>query len=213
MHEAVSILVILPHRLRCDLNVTSSIAPDAKISLSQDSVSAHSLRAISNLECISARLWGYCASVILAKTLDEDFLIWKTVLESILYSLQSLAILTANSSLYSKSKLRFLIALLRTKSDRRSAWNRSHSERMESVKNGMESTRSVAWNQDRRVREDPLRGMPYTDEPQCHTTPKALIPCQALRSWIKNPRSKERGFFWWPVRESNPCYSRERAVS
>ena len=108
MHDAVSILLILPHRFRCNLNVCSSITPDAKISLSQLSVSAHSLRAISSLECISARLWGYCASVILANTLDEDFFIWKTVLESILYYAQSLTILTANSSLYSKSKLRFI---------------------------------------------------------------------------------------------------------
>ena len=75
MHDAVSILLILPQRLRCDLNVCSSITPDAKISFSQLSVSAHSFLAISSFECMSARLWGYCASVILAKTLDEDFLI------------------------------------------------------------------------------------------------------------------------------------------
>ena len=77
------------------------------MSLSQDSVSAHSFLAISNFECISARLCGYCASEMFAKTLDEDFLIWKTILESILYSLHSFATLTANSSLYSKSILRF----------------------------------------------------------------------------------------------------------
>ena len=46
-----------------------------------------------------------------AKTLDEDFLIWNTVLESILYSEQSLAILTAKSSLYSKSKFFFAIVV------------------------------------------------------------------------------------------------------
>ena len=70
IQDEVSILFILPQRLRSDLKVCSSIAPDAKISLSQDSVSAHSFLAISSLECISARLWGYCASVILANTLD-----------------------------------------------------------------------------------------------------------------------------------------------
>ena len=45
MHDAVSILLILPQRFRWDLNVSSSITKDAKISLSQLSVSAHSLRA------------------------------------------------------------------------------------------------------------------------------------------------------------------------
>ena len=75
MHDAVRSLLILPQRFRCNLKVSSSIAPDAKISLSQDSVSAHSFLAISSFECISARLCGYCASVILANTLDDDFFI------------------------------------------------------------------------------------------------------------------------------------------
>ena len=73
IHDAVSILLILPQRLRCDLNVASSIAPDAKISFSQLSASAHSLRAISSFECISARLCGYCASVMFAKHLTRIF--------------------------------------------------------------------------------------------------------------------------------------------
>ena len=142
IHDAVSILLILPHKLRYDLNVGSSIAPDARMSLSQLSVSAHSFRAISNLECISARLCGYCASVMFAKTLEEDFFIWKTVLESILYSVQRLAILIANSSPYSKSKLRFISIPFRTKSRQSRVWNRSHSERMESATCcGMESSR------------------------------------------------------------------------
>ena len=78
--------------------------PEEYINLSQLSVSMHSLRAISNFESISARLWGYCASDMLANTLDEDFLIWYTVLESILYSLQSFAISQANCSEYSSNK-------------------------------------------------------------------------------------------------------------
>lgn len=56
MHDAVSILRILPQRLRCRLKVLSSILPEEKINLSQLSVSAHSFRAISNLDSISARL-------------------------------------------------------------------------------------------------------------------------------------------------------------
>ena len=44
------------NRLRCALKVGSSITPEAKTNFNQPSVSAHSLRAISNLECISARL-------------------------------------------------------------------------------------------------------------------------------------------------------------
>ena len=104
MHEDVNILRILPQRLRYFLNDSSFMLPEEYINLSQLSVSMHSLRAISNFESISARLWGYCASDMLAKTLDEDFLIWYTVLESILYSLQSIAISQANCSEYSSNK-------------------------------------------------------------------------------------------------------------
>ena len=64
--EEVSNLVILPHKLRYSLKVCSSIHPVLKSNLSQLSVSAHSLRAILNFESISARLWGYCASLIFA---------------------------------------------------------------------------------------------------------------------------------------------------
>ena len=99
------------------------MAPEAKINFNQLSVSTHSFRAISNFECISARLCGYWASVMFAKTLDEDFFIWKTVLESILYSEQSFAILIANSSLYSNSKFRFIFTPFRTKSRQSREWN------------------------------------------------------------------------------------------
>jgi hypothetical protein len=75
IHEDVNIRRILPQRLRYFLKVSSSMLLEEKINLSQLSVSIHSLRAISNFESISARLWGYCASEMFAKTLDEDFLI------------------------------------------------------------------------------------------------------------------------------------------
>jgi hypothetical protein len=45
------------------------------------------------------------------------------VLESILYSEQSFAILIANSSLYSNSKFRFIFTPLRTKSRQSREWN------------------------------------------------------------------------------------------
>ena len=99
------------------------MAPEAKINFNQLSVSAHSFQAISNFECISARLCGYWASVMFAKTLDEDFFIWKTVLESISYSEQSFAISIANSSLYSNSKFRFIFTPLRTNSRQSREWN------------------------------------------------------------------------------------------
>ena len=104
IQEDVNILRTLPQRLRYFLKVSSSMLPDEKINLSQLSVSIHSLRAISNFESISARLWGYCASETFAKTLDEDFLIWYEVLESILLLLQSAAISQANFSEYSNNK-------------------------------------------------------------------------------------------------------------
>jgi len=68
--DEVSILLILPQRLRSDLKVSSSIISASNISLSQLSVSTHSLRAILNFESISARLCGYCASAMFAKTLE-----------------------------------------------------------------------------------------------------------------------------------------------
>ena len=108
--ELVSILLILPQRFLCFLKVSSFIASVEKRSFSQLSVSAHSLRAISNFECISARLCGYCASLILAYTLEEDFLIWNTTLESNLFSLHSFTMLTANCSLYSISKFFFILS-------------------------------------------------------------------------------------------------------
>ena len=51
------------------------------------------------------------------------------------------------------------------KSRRSRVWNRSFTSAWNLALASMESTRSVAWNQDRRVREDPLRGMPYTGKP------------------------------------------------
>ena len=52
----------------------------------------------------SARLWGYCASVMLANTLDEDLRSWKTVLELPLIDLQSISHFVASSSEYSSNK-------------------------------------------------------------------------------------------------------------
>lgn len=56
IHEEVNILLILPHKFLCFLNVFSSIFPDENISFNQLSVSIHSFLAISNFESISARL-------------------------------------------------------------------------------------------------------------------------------------------------------------
>ena len=104
IHDEVSILCILPQRLRYVLKVASSITFVLKSNLSQLSVSAHSFLAILNLESISARLWGYCASVILANTLDEDLRSWKTVLELPLIDLQSSSHFVASSSECSSNK-------------------------------------------------------------------------------------------------------------
>lgn len=72
MQDAVSIRRILPHKLRYFLNISSLICPVENKSFNQLSVSKHSFLAIFNFESISGRLWGYCVSVIFAKTLDED---------------------------------------------------------------------------------------------------------------------------------------------
>ena len=56
IHEDVNILRILPQRLRCFLNVFSSIASEEYKSFSQLSVSIHSFRAILNFESISGKL-------------------------------------------------------------------------------------------------------------------------------------------------------------
>ena len=71
MQDEVNILCILPQRFLYFLNVISSIAFAEYKSFNQLSVSTHSFRAILNFESISGRLWGYCASVILANTLEE----------------------------------------------------------------------------------------------------------------------------------------------
>ena len=175
------------------------MAPKAKNNFNQLSVSAHSFLAISNFECISARLCGYWASVMFAKTLDEDFLIWKTVLESILYSEQSFAILIANSSLYSKSKFFFAIVIFLAFVITAEPW-------MESATCcGMESMRSIVWNQERRETENTAcRLMPCADEPQFHTICCAnWCHTQALRSWIKQPKPTPYGFdfgcFLWSL--------------
>ena len=102
--ELVSILLILPQRFLYFLKVSSFIASVEKRSFSQLSVSAHSLRAISNFECISARLCGYCASEIFANTLDEDLRSWKTVLELPFMDLQSISHFVASSSEYSSKR-------------------------------------------------------------------------------------------------------------
>ena len=98
MQEEVNILLILPHRFRCFLYVASSILPTESKSFSQLSVSMHSLRAILNLESISSRLCPYCASETLAKTLEEDFLSWKHMLELPFMLLHSRSTSTANCS-------------------------------------------------------------------------------------------------------------------
>ena len=81
MHDDVNILCILPQRFLYFLKVSSSIASEECKSFNQLSVSTHSLRAILNLESISGKLWGYCASEIFAKTLEEDLRIWNIVFE------------------------------------------------------------------------------------------------------------------------------------
>ena len=73
IQEAVNIRCILPQRFLCFLKVSSSIERLEYYNFSQLSVSAHSLRAILNLDSISAKLCGYCASVIFANTLEDDF--------------------------------------------------------------------------------------------------------------------------------------------
>ena len=115
MHDAVSILLILPQRLRYFLKVCSSTVPEAKISFNQ----------LSNRHKVS-------------------------------YGISS--------------------------------------------QTSMESSRSDVWNQERRgTRNTALRLMPYTDEPRCHATPKALIPYQALRSWIKITAFLKAVIFWWSI--------------
>ena len=60
----------------------------------------------------------------------------------------------------------------------------------------------IAWNQDRRGTENKAcRLMPCADEPRCHTKPKALIPYQALRSWIVKKSTRESALFYM-VRQS-----------
>ena len=207
--ELVKSLFILPQRLRWDLKVCSSITPDAKISLSQLSVSTHSFRAISSLECISARLCGYWASEILAKTLDEDFLIWKEVLESVLCSLQSIVILIANSSLYSKSKLRFIKPSLISncnKSRHSRVWNHSRwNEWNPQLDAECNQQFIVVWNQDRSRRDTACRLMPYTDVSEFHTIRSCeLIPCQVLRSWINKKTNRSSSFCFGDPWENQP---------
>lgn len=79
MQEAVSIRCILPQRFLYVLKALSSMEPFAYRSFNQLSVSRHSLRAILNFESISGKLCGYCASVMLAKTLEDDLQIWNIV--------------------------------------------------------------------------------------------------------------------------------------
>ena len=98
----------------------------------------------------------------------------KTVFESILYSTQSLTILTANSSLYSKSKLRFAIVFL--------LFVLNHSEGMYGIRNLMRHGISLqrVWNQcqlhcmESRPKEGGIHG-----NPRCHT-PKGVIPYNSL---------------------------------
>jgi len=106
---------------------------------------------------------GFWLPLLYHKSAENTILCQKTVLESILYSVQSLTILTANSSLYSKSKLRFISVLLRTQSRQSRVWN----------------PKLVAvWNQAAGKSYARLRVMPYAfgDSMQCAS---ALMPCQA----------------------------------
>ena len=81
IQDAVSIRRIRPHKFRLSLKISSLICPSENNNFNQLSVSKHSFLEIFNLESMSGKLCGYCASVILAKTLEDDLRICKTVFE------------------------------------------------------------------------------------------------------------------------------------
>ena len=115
MQEAVSIRRILPHKFRLSLKIFSLIYPVENKSFSQLSVSKHSFLAIFNFESISGKLCGYCASVIFAKTLEDDLRICKTVFEQSFildngWHIVSISI--ANCSAYFISKFSFIVSPL-----------------------------------------------------------------------------------------------------
>ena len=115
MQEAVSIRRILPDKFRLFLKISSLMYPVANKSFNQLSVSKHSFLAIFNLESISGKLCGYWASVMFAKTLDEDLRICKTVLEqSFIFDKDwhIISMSTANCSAYFISKFSFIVSSL-----------------------------------------------------------------------------------------------------
>ena len=128
-----------------------------------------------------------------AKTLDEDFLIWNTVLESILYSEQSLAILTANSSLYSKSKFFFAIVIF-------PAFVLNHGKAVYGIRNSLRHGINAKYCMESRTKgngeyslsADAIRGraaIPYNS--LCE-----LMPYQALRSWINKKTNRSSSFYF-----------------
>ena len=183
--------------------------PEEYINLSQLSVSMHSLRAISNFERMSARLWGYCASDMLAKTLDEDFLIWYAALESILYSLQSFAISQANCSEYSSDKFLAIYFSFRSKITALA---------VNGIRNLLRyGIRPKVWmeSRQRRVWHQAAGTLFYTRFAQFHARLRrnsiqragALIPYQACGLDNKKGTFGRQKFLfcWWRWRESNPC--------
>ena len=96
------------------------ICPVEYKSFNQLSVSKHSFLAIFNFESISGKLCGYCASVMFAKTLDEDLRIWKTVFEQFFIldnDWQSNSISIANCSAYFISRFSFIISPYKNHND------------------------------------------------------------------------------------------------
>jgi hypothetical protein len=105
------------------------------------------------------------------------------------FATQSLAIFIANSSLYSKSKLRFAIVLLpRPKSFRRNAWNPQLVAAWNLALASMESMPIALYGIKTEGKGDARQAvMPYARWAMPYNEQSSLIPCQALRSWIKTP--------------------------
>ncbi len=102
------------------------------------------------MESISARLWGYCASVMLAKTLDEALRSWKTVFELPLIDLPSNSHLVASSSEYSSNKffaVSFSFRVLRVPITPKACMKSAPGGMSSARKGCMESTRSVVCYQ------------------------------------------------------------------
>ena len=67
---------------------------------------------------------------------------------------------------------------------------------MESAVGGMESFGRNVWNQDRRERNARCRVMPYALRAMPYNAPCALIPYQALRSWINKKTNRSSSFYF-----------------